>query len=155
MLSTTQRDDQIDAAVAVPFRIDEQCTRGVRDIFAACRARFERVAFHLRVVIEHEAGILLLEVAPIVTAAEHHEIVVAQAVGDGLAVVALQEREHGFIRRIDPRVTLRVEKLRLDGEVLDITGRRIIRNLRGEHRGLARIVRARGFTQLRENAVVG
>ncbi len=149
-----QHGDQIDATVAVPFRIDQQRTRRVGDVFATRRARFERVALHLRVVVQHEAGVLLIEVAPVVTRAEHREVVVAHAVGDGLAVVLLQERQHRRIRRVDARMAGRIEQLRLDLEVLQIRRRRIVRDHARQLRCARRVVIAGGFAQLDEDLVV-
>ena len=103
LLVDRERGDQVDARVAVVLRLDEQRTRRFGDVLAARRARFERIALDLRVVVEHEALVLLVEVAPVVARAEHEQVVVAQAVGDRLAVVALQERLHGRVRRVHAR----------------------------------------------------
>jgi hypothetical protein len=150
-----ERRDEVDAAVAVIARFDEQRTRVVGDVIAARCARLERVALHLRVVVEHETRVLLVEVRPVVTCAEYGQPVVAHAVGDGLAVVTLQERQHGRVGRIYACVALRVEQLRLDREVLDIRRRRVIRNHRCELGGARGIVIARGFAKLDESLVVG
>lgn len=87
--------------------------------------------------------------------AEHGQIIVAQAIGDCLAVMALQKREHRRVGRIEPGMAAAVEELRFELKILEIRRRGIVGNLRREPRGFRRVVVAGSLAQLHEDLIVG
>lgn len=145
--------DQVDAALAVALGIGQGVARVGGHVLALHCARQQRVALDLGVVFEHELRVFGVEGGPVALLAEHQQPVVAQAVGDGLALVALQERADLVFRRICARVAAGVEQLRLDAEILDVGWDRVVGQAVRELPAAGHVVAARGVAQLDEGIV--
>jgi hypothetical protein len=118
-----------------------------RHVFPFGDARLQRIAFHLRIVLQHEQREFAVEIGPVALAAQFQQPVVAHAVGNGHALV-FGEIRHDFGRR--GRGEARFEPI-----IVDVTGNWIIRQARRQGRGFIGIVLADGVAQLQENVIVG
>ncbi|MCY1297021.1 hypothetical protein D9M70_464430 [compost metagenome] len=153
LLALHQVADQVDAAFAVIARIAQRLARLGGNVLALERARQQRIAFDLGVVLERELRVLGIEVGPVALLAQHQQPVVAHAVGDGLALVALQEGAHLVVGRVGARQAAGVEHLRLDAEVFDVRRDRVVDQGGRDRVGALHVILARRFAQRGEGLV--
>ncbi|MNS71033.1 hypothetical protein D3C72_1043880 [compost metagenome] len=141
-----QYRDQAAARFAIAGRRDEQVARLGRHVLALGRARHQRVALELGVVVEGELRVLFIEHDPVTLAAQLQQPVVAETVGDGATLVAVQV----------------IAKLRL-GQQFDARFQPIIVNIRWNlvirqapriEVGFFDIILARGVAQQQEGIVL-
>ncbi|RYE79772.1 MAG: hypothetical protein EOO80_05550, partial [Oxalobacteraceae bacterium] len=134
------------AGVAVLWRIVEQRARLGRHPLALDGARQQGVALDLVIVFLDEQGQLAVEIDPVALAAELEQPVVAHAVGDGTAFIALQEIEHFGVAG--------VAQARFEPIIVDIRGNRVVRQPRGESGRAVGVALAGGVAQLQEDIVL-
>ena len=141
-----QDRDQAAARFAIAGRRDQQVARFGRHVLPLGRARHQRIALELGVVVEGELRILLVEYDPVALAAQFQQPVVAETVGDGAALVAVQV----------------IAKLRL-GQQFDARFQPIIVNIRWNlvirqapriKVGFFGVILARGVAQQQEGIVL-
>ena len=153
LLGLRQIADQVDTAFAIAFGIRQRAARIGGHVLTLHGAREQRIALDLRVVLQHEIGVLGIEGRPVALLAEHEQPIVAQPVGNRLALVALQERTDFVFRRIGAGIAAGIEQLRLDAEILHVRLDRVIGEAVGQLPAARHIVATRSVAQLDKRIV--
>ena len=142
-----QGPHQRGAGFAIGGRGRQQGTGILGHFFAAGDTGHQGEAFDLHVVVQYKQRILLAEIGPVPRAAQFEQPVVAQAVGDGGAVVPGEKGAH-FVVGCD-------RQARFEPIILNVWGDRIVRQARGQLLGLDGVAAAGRFAQGGKGVVVG
>ena len=148
LVGLRQIADQVDTAFAVALGIRQRVARVGGYVLALHRAREQGIALDLRVVLQHEVRVLGVEGRPISLLAQHEQPVVAQPVGNRLALVALQERADLVFRRVGAGIAAGIVQLGLDAEILHVRLDRVIGEAVRQIPAARHIVAARRVAQL-------